>query len=57
MLDLDYSNGKTFLKVLLHLVMHNYPLLVSGALNLLFRHFNQRLEVLTAFRQVQFIGV
>ena len=41
-----------FLRVLLNLVMHNYPALVSGALQLLFRHFSQRQEVLQAFKQV-----
>lgn len=36
-LDLDGTGGKTFLRVLLHLGMHDYPPLVSGALRLLFR--------------------
>ena len=31
-LDLDGTGGKIFLRVLLHLVMHDYPPLVSGAL-------------------------
>ena len=51
-LDLDDQGGKMFLRVLLNLVMHNYPTLVSGALQLLFRHFSQRQEVLLAFKQV-----
>ena len=51
-LDLDGAGGKTFLRVLLHLGMHDYPPLVSGALRLLFRHFSQRQEVLQAFKQV-----
>lgn len=51
-LDLDGAGGKTFLRVLLHLTMHDYPKLVSGALRLLFRHFSQRQEVLQAFKQV-----
>lgn len=51
-LDLDGRGGRTFLRVLLHLIMHDYPPLVSGALHLLFRHFSQRQEVLHAFRQV-----
>jgi inositol 1,4,5-triphosphate receptor type 1 len=51
-LDLDGTGGKTFLRVLLHLGMHDYPPLVSGALKLLFRHFAQRQEVLQAFKQV-----
>lgn len=51
-LDLDDQGGRKFLRVLLNLVMHDYPLLVSGALQLLFRHFSQRDEVLHAFQQV-----
>ncbi|CAL7936472.1 unnamed protein product [Xylocopa violacea] len=54
-LDLDGQGGKTFLRVLLHLAMHDYPPLVSGALHLLFRHFSQRQEVLQAFKQVQLL--
>lgn len=54
-LDLDGQGGRTFLRVLLHLIMHEYPALVSGALHLLFRHFSQRQEVLHAFRQVQLL--
>ncbi|KAJ8301193.1 hypothetical protein KUTeg_020180 [Tegillarca granosa] len=54
-LDLDGQGGKIFLRVLLNLVMHNYPTLVSGALQLLFRHFSQRQEVLLAFKQVQLL--
>jgi inositol 1,4,5-triphosphate receptor type 1 len=51
-LDLDGQGGRKFLRVLLNLVMHNYPQLVTGALQLLFRHFSQRQEVLQAFKQV-----
>ncbi|XP_026678470.1 inositol 1,4,5-trisphosphate receptor [Diaphorina citri] len=54
-LDLDGHGGRTFLRVLLHLAMHDYPALVSGALHLLFRHFSQRQEVLQAFKQVQLL--
>ncbi|KAL4226234.1 Inositol 1 [Mactra antiquata] len=54
-LDLDDQGGKMFLRVLLNLVMHNYPALVSGSLQLLFRHFSQRREVLQAFKQVQLL--
>ncbi|XP_067209900.1 inositol 1,4,5-trisphosphate receptor isoform X4 [Linepithema humile] len=54
-LDLDAQGGRTFLRVLLHLAMHDYPPLVSGALHLLFRHFSQRQEVLQAFKQVQLL--
>ncbi|XP_033110627.1 inositol 1,4,5-trisphosphate receptor-like [Anneissia japonica] len=54
-LDLDGAGGRMFLRVLLHLTMHDYPPLVSGALRLLFRHFSQRQEVLSAFKQVQLL--
>uniref|UniRef100_H2TJZ6 Inositol 1,4,5-trisphosphate receptor n=1 Tax=Takifugu rubripes TaxID=31033 RepID=H2TJZ6_TAKRU len=54
-LDLDDHGGRTFLRVLLHLTMHDYPPLVSRALQLLFRHFSQRQEVLQAFKQVQLL--
>lgn len=56
-LDLDGQGGRMFLRVLLNLVMHNYPALVSGALQLLFRHFSQRQEVLGAFKQVIFVNL
>lgn len=54
-IDLDGNGGCTFLRVLVHLTMHEYPPLVSGALKLLFRHFSQRQEVLQSFRQVQLL--
>ena len=54
-IDLDASGGRTFLRVLLHLTMHDYPPLVSGSLQLLFRHFCQRQELLDAFKQVQLL--
>ena len=54
-LDLDETKGKTFLKVLLNLVMHDYQPLVSRALSLLFRHFDQRKETLQHLNQVQLL--
>lgn len=51
-LDLD---GKTFLRVLLKLIMHDYPPLVSGSLQLLFRHFSQIQEALSLFKQVNYL--
>ncbi|XP_031569863.1 inositol 1,4,5-trisphosphate receptor type 1-like [Actinia tenebrosa] len=54
-LDLDGQGGRTFLRVLLYLCMHDYPPLVTGALQLLMRHFSQRQEVLQAFKQVQLL--
>jgi len=53
-LDLDGAGGQTFLRVLLKLIMHDYPPLVNGALQLLFRHFSQIQETLSAFKQVIF---
>ncbi|KAI4798728.1 hypothetical protein KUCAC02_020530 [Chaenocephalus aceratus] len=44
-LEVDDEGGRMFLRVLIHLTMHDYPPLVSGALQLLFRHFSQRQEV------------
>ena len=52
-LDLDGAGGKTFLRVLLKLIMHDYPPLVSGSIQLLFRHFSQIQETLSAFKQVK----
>ncbi|CAF3881050.1 unnamed protein product [Rotaria sp. Silwood2] len=54
-LDLDDTKGKTFLKVLINLIMHDYQPLVSRALSLLFRHFNQRKETLQHLNQVQLL--
>lgn len=51
-LEMDDEGGRMFLRVLIHLIMHNYAPLVSGALQLLFRHFSQRQEVLHTFKQV-----
>ncbi|TWW56362.1 inositol 1,4,5-trisphosphate receptor type 3 isoform X1 [Takifugu flavidus] len=54
-LEMDDEGGRMFLRVLIHLIMHNYAPLVSGALQLLFRHFSQRQEVLHTFKQVQLL--
>ncbi|XP_019743314.1 inositol 1,4,5-trisphosphate-gated calcium channel ITPR3 [Hippocampus comes] len=54
-LEVDDEGGRMFLRVLIHLTMHEYPPLVSGALQLLFRHFSQRQEVLHTFKQVQLL--
>ncbi|XP_038666908.1 inositol 1,4,5-trisphosphate receptor type 2-like isoform X1 [Scyliorhinus canicula] len=53
--ELDDEGGRTFLRVLIHLIKHDYPPLVSGALQLLFKHFSQRAELLQAFKQVQLL--
>ncbi|XP_068181025.1 inositol 1,4,5-trisphosphate-gated calcium channel ITPR3 isoform X2 [Antennarius striatus] len=54
-LEVDDEGGRMFLRVLIHLIMHDYPPLVSGALQLLFRHFSQRQEMLHTFKQVQLL--
>uniref|UniRef100_A0A3Q2XVB7 Inositol 1,4,5-trisphosphate receptor n=1 Tax=Hippocampus comes TaxID=109280 RepID=A0A3Q2XVB7_HIPCM len=53
--ELDDEGGRTFLRVLVHLMMQDYPPLVSGSLQLIFKHFSQRAEVLQAFKQVQLL--
>ncbi|XP_029422777.1 inositol 1,4,5-trisphosphate receptor type 3 isoform X1 [Nannospalax galili] len=55
MLEVDDEGGRMFLRVLLHLTMHDYPPLVSGALQLLFKHFSQRQEAMHTFKQVQLL--
>uniref|UniRef100_A0A3Q2GCX6 Inositol 1,4,5-trisphosphate receptor n=1 Tax=Cyprinodon variegatus TaxID=28743 RepID=A0A3Q2GCX6_CYPVA len=54
-LELDDEGGRTFLRVLIHLIMQDYPPLVSGSLQLIFKHFSQRSEMLVAFKQVQLL--
>jgi inositol 1,4,5-triphosphate receptor type 1 len=53
-LDLDGQEGRLVVNVLLNLAMHDYPQLASGALNLLFRQFSQREELLEGFKKVCF---
>lgn len=52
-MELDDEGGRTFLRVLIHLIMQDYTPLVSGSLQLMFKHFSQRAEVLQAFKQVK----
>lgn len=54
-LDLDGLGGKKFLRVLLKLIMHDYPPLVNGSLRLLNRHFNQVQETLIAIQHIQLL--
>lgn len=56
MLEVDDEGGRMFLRVLIHLTMHDYPPLISGSLQLLFKHFSQRQEVLHTFKQVTLMG-
>ena len=44
-----------FLRVIFLLILHDDPPLVSGALKLLFRHFNQRKELVDAMKNVQLL--
>lgn len=53
-LDLDGLGGQKFLKVMIKLAMHEYPQLVTQSLKLLFRHFNQTTETISALKQVCF---
>ncbi|XP_043932426.1 inositol 1,4,5-trisphosphate receptor type 3 [Protopterus annectens] len=55
MLEVDDEGGRMFLRVLIHLSMYDYPSLVSSSLQLLFKHFSQRQEVLHTFKQVQLL--
>ena len=53
MLELDKERGKRFVRILLYLGMRNYPSsVISGALNLFFRQFRQRQELLDSIGQV-----
>ncbi|XP_057555898.1 inositol 1,4,5-trisphosphate receptor type 3 isoform X3 [Hippopotamus amphibius kiboko] len=55
MLEVDDEGGRVLLRVLTHLTMHDYAPLVSGALQLLFKHFSQRQEAMHTFKQVQLL--
>lgn len=55
MLEVDDEGGRMFLRVLIQLTMNDYPALISGSLQLLFKHFSQRQEVLHTFKQVQLL--
>ncbi|KAG9509653.1 Inositol 1,4,5-trisphosphate receptor, partial [Fragariocoptes setiger] len=54
-IDLDGKQGLTFLRVLLHLTLHKCPQVVSQSLQLLFRHFRTREELLRTFRKVKLL--
>ncbi|XP_068125479.1 inositol 1,4,5-trisphosphate-gated calcium channel ITPR3 isoform X2 [Hyperolius riggenbachi] len=55
MLEVDDEGGRMFLRVLIQLTMNDYPALISGSLQLLFKHFSQRQEMLHTFKQVQLL--
>ena len=50
--DIDSNGGKTFLRILVQLIMHGYPPLVTGSLKLLLRYFSKIKETLAALKQV-----
>ncbi len=53
--DIDSNGGKKFLKILVQLIMHGYPSLVTGSIKLLLRYFSQIKETLNALKQVNLI--
>lgn len=53
--NLDHSHGRKFVNVLLHLVKHDCPELVSASLKLLLNYRSQRQRVLETFKRVEFI--
>ena len=55
--NLDNSRGRKFVNVLLHLVKHDCPDLVSASLKLLLNYRSQRRRVLETFRRVEFDNV
>ena len=50
------STGKKFLRVLMMLVLQKDKTLSSGSIELLFRHFSQRYDLVHALKQVQLQG-
>lgn len=54
-LELDEQGGRQFLRVLFNLIIFNSGELVTSTLHLLFRHFQQRSELLKTFTQVQLL--
>lgn len=50
--DIDLNGGRTFLRILVQLIMHGYPPLVTGSLKLLLRYFSKIKETLAALKQV-----
>ncbi|VDP07047.1 unnamed protein product [Soboliphyme baturini] len=54
-LELGGDNGRQIIRILLELIMADFPPLVSSALNVFFRLFNQRAELLNALKQIQLL--
>uniref|UniRef100_A0A5F8HBP8 Inositol 1,4,5-trisphosphate receptor n=1 Tax=Monodelphis domestica TaxID=13616 RepID=A0A5F8HBP8_MONDO len=49
------EGGRMFSESMIHLTMHDYALWVSDFLQLLFKHFSRRQEVIHTFKQVQLL--
>ncbi|CDW52771.1 inositol 1,4,5 trisphosphate receptor type 1 [Trichuris trichiura] len=49
------ENGKQLLRILLRLIVSDYPPLISSGLDIFFRNFNQRTELIHALKQVQLL--
>uniref|UniRef100_A0A5F8G8R3 Inositol 1,4,5-trisphosphate receptor n=1 Tax=Monodelphis domestica TaxID=13616 RepID=A0A5F8G8R3_MONDO len=55
MLEVNDEGGRMFSESMIHLTMHDYALWVSDFLQLLFKHFSRRQEVIHTFKQVQLL--
>lgn len=55
-INLDNSDGRKFVNVLLQLVRHDCPELVSASLKLLLNYRSQRQRILETFRRVEFVN-
>uniref|UniRef100_A0A5S6QTU2 Inositol 1,4,5-trisphosphate receptor n=1 Tax=Trichuris muris TaxID=70415 RepID=A0A5S6QTU2_TRIMR len=49
------ENGKQLLRILLRLIVSDYPPLISSGLDIFYRSFNQRNELIHALKQVQLL--
>lgn len=56
-INIDTTGGKKFVDVLLHLVKHDCPDLVSASLKLLLNYRSQRRRILDTFRRVELYGI
>lgn len=56
-INIDTTGGKKFADVLLHLVKHDCPDLVSASLNLLLNYRSQRRRILDTFRRIELFGL
>lgn len=56
-MDLDNSQGKQLLRVLLSFTMMKHAPLAKHALKLIFRHFSQRDEMVRGFTEVRELSI